>query len=312
MAALDQQLWLSTIQEQLFKNDQVANLVGLDHGGYVSNITVNIPQAGANPTITKNKGTFPVSATTRSDSNLTYNIDLYYSEPVRIGADETQYISYDKRASVLSATMQGLRNALVNNLLYKWAAASVLAGSQVRTTGSAVGTALAPSATGNRNAITFKDFTSAAAILDAQNLAPGDKRYVIMPSALYWQLQTDTNISKYLEYGASPVVPSGKVPMIAGMEIITRSSVVVYDNSTLPAVLKTVGDTGEPTSPTTTDNLACLVVSSSYVSRAMGAIELFTREKDPLYYGDIISAVVAFGGSKMRTNGEGVVSIIQA
>ena len=310
--ALDKQLWLTTIQEQLFKNDSFLNTVGVDHSGYVNNITVHIPQAGANPTITKNQSTFPTAATSRTDADLTYNVDMYYSAPVRIGADETAFISYDKRASVLNATLQTMRNAIGNNTLYKWAAAAALAGSQVKTTGSAVSTALAPSATSTRLAIKLADFFSAAQILDSQNLNPGDERYCIMPVALYYQMMADTNISKFLEYGgASSVAVGGRVPMIAGMKILTRSSVVVYDN-TATGVLKTVGDSGTPTSPATTDNLACLCVSSSYVSRAIGGINVYTNNSDPLYYGDIVSTSVPFGASQMRTSGEGVVAIIQA
>lgn len=311
MGVLDKQLWLTTIQEQLFKNDEFLNLVGQDHSGYVNNITVNIPQAGSNPTISKNLTTFPAPVATRSDANLSYNIDLYYSQPIRIGVDETQYISYDKRASVLNSHLQKMRNVMGNNTLYKWAAAAALATSQVKTSGTAVSTALAPGATSTRLALTYKDFVAAASILDQQNLNPGDEKYCIMPAALYWQMTTDTNISKYLEYGASPVVPTGKVPMIAGFKIISRSSVVVYDN-TSTGILKTVNDEGTPSSTAVTDNLAALCISSSYVSRALGNIEVFTQNNDPKYFGDIVSVVAAQGASQMRTGGEGIVSIIQA
>jgi hypothetical protein len=309
--ALDKELWISTIQEQLFKNDEFLNTVGLDHSGYVNNLTVHIPQAGSNPTVSKNLSVFPASVGSRTDADLSYNIDLYYSQPIRIGKDETQYISYDKRASVLSSHMNKMRNVIGNNTLYAWAAAASTAAHQVKTTGSAVSTALAPSATSTRLAIKYDNIVSAASILDQQDLNPGDERYIIIPAALYWQLTQDTNISKYLEYGASPVVPSGKVPMLAGMKIIVRSSAIVYDN-TATGVLKTVSDEGTPTSPTTTDNLAALVVSSSYVSKALGAIDVYTQDKDPKYYGDILSTTVAHGASKMRTGGEGVVAIIQA
>ncbi len=310
--ALDKQIWLSTYQEQLFKNDEFLNTVGQDHSGYVTNLTVHIPQAGSNPTVSKNLTSFPASIGSRTDADLSYNIDLYYGQPIRVGFDETQFLAPDKRASVLSAHLKKMRNVIGNNTLYKWAAASAAAGHQVRTTGSAVSTASAPSATSTRLAIKYDNIVSAASILDQQDLNPADERYIIIPAALYWQLLQDTQISKYLEYGASPVVPSGKVPMLAGMKIIVRSSVIVYDNSTSPAVLKTVGDEGTPSSPTTTDNLGALVVSSSYVSKALGSINLYTLDKDPSYYGDVLSTTVAHGASKMRTNGEGVVSIIQA
>lgn len=312
MGALDQQLWLSTIEAQLFKNDQVMNLVGRDHSGYVNNTTVHIPQAGSNPTISKDLNSFPAAIGSRTDADLTYNMNIYYSQPIRLGVDELQYISYDKRASVLDSHIRKMSNVITNQMLYKWAAAAAAAGSQVKTTGSAVPTALAPSATSTRLAIQFADFLSAAAILAGQNLNPSDNIYCIMPAALYYQIMRDTNISKFLEYGGpSSVAVNANVPMLAGMKILVRSSTVVYDN-TSTGILKTVNDEGTPSSPAATDNLACLCVSESYVSKAKGALNVYTRNNDPSYYGDILSVTQVFGASQMRTNGEGVVSIIQA
>jgi hypothetical protein len=307
--ALDQQLWLSTIQKQLYLSDEFLNTVGLDHSGYVNNLTVHIPQAGSNPTVSKNLSSFPAAIGSRTDSDLTYNMNLYYSQPIRVGIDETQFISYDKRASVLDSHLNKMRNVIGNNTLYAWAPSG--AATQLRTTGAtAVATALAPSATGTRKPVTLQDFMNAASLLDMQNLNPADQRYCIIPSNMYYQMVMDTNISKYLEYGASPVAPTGVVPMLAGFKIIKRSSVVVFDNTGTP-VIKTVGDDGVPSSPATTDNMAALFVSSSYVSRAFGAINVYTLDKDPSYYGDILSTTVCQGASKMRTGQEGIVALIQ-
>jgi len=305
--ALNKEIWLQTIEEQLFKNDEFLNVVGLDHSAYVNNITVHIPQAGTNPTVSKNLSVFPAPVGSRTDADLTYNVDLYYSQPIRVGVDETQYLSYDKRMSVLSSHLKKMRNVIGNNTLYQWAG-GVPTASIIRTTGTATAKALAPSATGTRKDATLADFYSASAILDSQNLNPSDARYAIVPSSMYWALINDSNITKHLEWGASPVAPSGKVPMIAGITLLKRSTVNVWDSS---AVIKTVDDEGTPSSPATSDNLGILFVSESYVSKAVGSIDVYTDNKNPLYYGDIMSVVVAQGASKMRTNGEGIVALVQ-
>lgn len=307
--ALNKELWLQTIEEQLFKNDEFLNVVGLDHSSYVNNRTVHIPQAGSNPTISKNLSVFPVAVGSRTDADLTYNVDLFYSQPIRVGVDETQYLSYDKRSSVLSSHLKKMRNVMGNNTLYNWAG-GVPSASIIRTTGSAVGTALAPSATGTRKVPTLADFYNANNILDAQDLNPSDTRYAIVPSSMYWQLINDSNLSKALEWGASPVAPSGKVPTIAGITLLKRSTVTVWDN-TGTSVIKTVNDEGTPSSPATSDNLGILIISESYVSKALGAIEVFTEDKNPAYFGDIMSVVVAHGASKMRTGGQGLVALVQ-
>lgn len=305
--SLNKELWLPVIEEQLFKNDEFLNTVGIDHSAYVNNRTVHIPQAGSNPTISKNLSVFPAAIGSRTDADLTYNIDLYYSQPIRVGIDETQYLSYNKMQSVMSASLKKIRNVIGNNTLYSWAG-GVPAASVIRTTGAATSLALAPSATGTRKNPLSDDFFNANAILDSQNLNPGDARYAIVPSSMYWALINDDKIKKYLEWGQSPVTPTGKVPMVAGITLLKRSSAIVYDTS---AVLKTTDDEGTPSSAATSDNLAILIVSESYVSKAIGAIDMYSQIHNPQYFGDIISVSVAQGASVMRTNGEGIVSLVQ-
>lgn len=305
--ALDTQVWEKTIQEQLFKNDEFLTKVGLDHSKYVNNKTVHIPQAGSNPTISKNLTVFPAPVGTRTDADLTYDLNLYYSQPIRVGIDETQFISYEKRASVLYSHLNKMRNVMGNNTLYQWAA-GVPAASIVRTSGTATAKALAPSATGTRKDPKLEDFFSANSVLDMQDLNPGDTRYGIVPANMYWALINDPAILKNLEWGASPVAPTGRVPIVAGITLLKRSSVTVWDAT---PTLKTVNDEGTPSSPAATDNLGILVVSSSYVSRALGDIKVFIKDNDPEYFGDILSIAVAQGASKMRTGGEGIAAIVQ-
>ena len=48
------------------------------------------------------------------------------------------------------------------------------------------------------------------------------------------------------------------------------------------------------------------------VSRALGQTELFTDDQNPLYYGDIFSALVRAGGSVVRSDKKGVLKIAAA
>jgi hypothetical protein len=98
--------------------------------------------------------------------------------------------------------------------------------------------------------------------------------------------------------------------MIAGITLLKRSSVLVYDNTGTP-VIKTINDVGTPTGAAT-DNMGILVISESYVTKALGTIDVFENNKVAEYFGDILSVMVPFGASKMRTSGEGIVSIIQS
>ena len=306
--ALNKEQWLSDIQENLFKNNAIINRA-VNHDGFVNYKTVHVPQAGANPTISKNLGSFPATITQRTDSELTYSMDVYYVQPIHIEAgQETSYLSYDKRMSVLNQNINTLEDVLTNNALYKWAPAG--ATRFVRTTGTAVGTALAPSATGNRNAITLADILKAKSILDSENV-PAEGRVLLLPSDMYnAQLLAIQDVYQQQSYGQS-ALPSGVVTRIHGFDIMIRSTVLVYDNTATP-VIKTVADSGTPSSPAATDNLAALAYHPSFVAKAMGSTEVFITEQVAEYYGSIVSAFQLFGASKMRTSQIGVVAIIQA
>jgi hypothetical protein len=305
--ALQKEVWVQDIQENLFANNSFMNLIGLNDNAYVQNKTVHLPQAGANPAVKKDRNVFPATVTQRTDSDLTYNLSQYTTDPIQIAALDAWQISYDKRKSVMGQHQNKLSNTIANQSLYAWAASG--SSRIVRTSGSA-GATLAPSATGTRNALTLNDISAAVSILDNDNIDPNDERYIIMPAAMYWKdFVNISQIQKYLEYGSANL-PTGKVVNILGLKIIVRSSVLVYDNST-PPVIKTVGDDGTPSSPASTDNLGALVVSASYVRKALGMIDVFTAERRPEWYGDIISALVMHGAAKARTNQEGIVSIVQ-
>ena len=124
--ALQKEQWLSDIQENLFKDNAIIARA-TNHDGFVNYKTVHVPQAGANPTITKNLGSFPAAITQRTDSELTYSMDTYYVQPIHIEAgQETAFLSYDKRMSILNQHVSTLEDVLTNNALYKWAPVELL------------------------------------------------------------------------------------------------------------------------------------------------------------------------------------------
>lgn len=306
--ALNQEQWLSDIQENLFKNNAIINRA-VNHDGFVNYKTVHVPQAGAVPTVTKNIGAFPATITQRTDSELTYSLDTYYVEPIHIEkGQETAFLSYDKRMSVLFNNITWLEEVLTNNALYKWAPS----GSTriVRTTGANSSAALAPSATGTRKALTLADILSAKEVLDAENV-PQEGRILLLPSSMYnGQLLAIQDVYQLQSYGIS-ALPTGVVNRIHGFDIMIRSTAVVYDNTGTP-VIKAVGDTGVPSAPAATDNLGALAYHPSFVAKAMGGTQVMINEDVAEYYGSIISALQLFGASKLRTSQTGVVSIVQA
>lgn len=91
--ALQVEIWVKSIIEGLFANNTFAAR-SVDHSEFVNNKTVHVPNAGAAPNVEKNRTVFPASVTKREDVDLTYDMDEYTVDPVRISHAEQVELSY--------------------------------------------------------------------------------------------------------------------------------------------------------------------------------------------------------------------------
>lgn len=305
--ALEQEIWSKDIEDNLYQNNQFMNKA-TDHSQWVMYKTVHVPQAGAAPSVKKNRSLLPATISQRTDAELTYSLNEYTSDPVLITNLEELQISYNKRMSVINNTVDQIGEVVSNATLYAWAPSG--ATRQVRTTGAVDALALAPSATGTRKAITLADITKAKSILNMDKI-PNEGRVLLMPAEIYDNhFLAISNVQQAYAYG-SAVLPMGVVGKIFGFEIMIRPSVLVYDNTATP-VIKAIGDDGVPSAPAASDNMACIAYHPKYVAHALGGIKSFYTENSPEYFGNIYSSLVMHGASKLRTDQKGIVAIIQA
>jgi len=81
--AIEKEIWIDDIQENLFaSNSFVAR--GVDHSQWIDNKTVHIPQAGANPTVEKDRASVPATIGQRTDTDLQYNMAEFTTDPILI------------------------------------------------------------------------------------------------------------------------------------------------------------------------------------------------------------------------------------
>jgi hypothetical protein len=304
MAGVEKEAWRSDIEENLYANNQFMTLIGKTDDEYVDNRTVHLPQSGSRPAVKKNRTTLPAIISQRTDSVLDYSMNWYTLDPWVLTSEEVQFISYDKRQDLIGDQTKTLGDTIANQTLYAWAKSTA----DFATTGSAVAGPLAPGATGNRKPLIAADLRKANQILDDQNLGVGT-RYLVVPASMYWlDMLAISEFTKYLEFGKA-VVPSGVIGNVYGMDVIMRSSVVVYASG---GTIKTIGDDGTPSSTATTDNLGAMVIHSPYVRKAKSAIKLYGGDEERAeYFGSVMSAELFHGASKSRTDGKGIVSIYQ-
>lgn len=294
--AINKEIWVNSLVEGFFPNNSFA-VRSVDHSAYVNGKTVHVPQAGQAPQVTKNRTSFPASATSRTDTDLTYDITKYDTAPVQVQRLDLVELSYDKRTSIISQSKAALQQAVMEDLLTAWATGNTVA--RVRTTGSAEA-AHAPSATGTRKSMTRADVLAVKKVMD-QNDVPAEGRCIILDAVMYNQLLNNLTNAENVNFLAGADPAAGIVGKFMGFDFYMRSSVLLCAQG---GALKT-GDAAA------TDNAAGLAWQTGCVSRALGGVEAFESEKNPLYYGDVLSFAMRAGGTALRSDKKGVVLIVQ-
>jgi hypothetical protein len=341
--ALNIELFDSVINEGLYKqNIFMAGNLGMDHSKFVKYLdgdgstkgaaVVHVPSASATlPTITKNRSSFPITANSRVDVDMSYNINGYDSGAFSLSQIDASTVAYDKAASLMYNINQALGQVVGNQTAYAWSPTSATTfGTQriIRTSGATQTAALAlPGASGqSRNALTLANIAQAKNMLD-QDLMPAEDRYMVIPNSIWsFDILPLANITQYLQLGSVAGLQEGKISegknpsflgRIYGFNIWERQSVSVYAgssaNTDASLALVAINDGGEPSAFTAYDNLAIIFGHRSAVSQAYGQTVMFYQPNNPLYLGDLFSAYIRHGASQLRStvDGRGVGAIVQ-
>lgn len=296
--AIQKEIWENDIVANLYKDNQFLQYAFNADQYVLQGKVVHIPNAGAAPDVTKNRSSLPATVTTRTDQDITYNLDEFTSDPVRIPNADTVELSYDKRQSVTAEAQAKLREVVAENMLVNWAPAST---QFIRTTGSAV-SASTPSATGNRKAIQLADLKMAMTKLNKDNI-PLENRYAMLSAEMYDQFINSLTATQYRDFSQYFNAQTGILGQLYGFNIMMRSTVLAYATG---GTVNAVGAAGAAD-----DNEAALVCQQNCVERALGQVTFFENIGDPTYYSDIYSFLLRMGGRIRRYDKKGVYAIVQ-
>jgi hypothetical protein len=280
----------------------------VDHSSYVSYETVHIPQSGANPAILTAPTSFPLTIRERTDTVRTYPMIQYALDPLRIGNLDELQTSYSKRQSVTGQQFSAMTQHIGNVVAVSWAASG--SDNITVTTGSSVDTALPPSGTGFRKAITLADIIDLAKKMDADNI-PEKGRILLMDTQMFWELHSISEIVRASYNGFQKnTLRSGVIAELYGFDIMKRNTVAVF--SKLGTSAKAVG-----TAAAGDDRRACIAFHPSTVSRALGSITpMFDAGSNgngkPEMLGSIFNIEVMLGSAILRDDMKGVASLVQA
>jgi hypothetical protein len=301
--AIQKEIWQDHIEGNLFKNNEFL-LASTDAGQYVlQGKVVHIPQAGGLPSIVKNRSSLPATVVQRGDTDVTYTLDEFTTDPILIPNAETFELSYNKRESVLSEYESSLRQTVADNLLIDWCPTGG-SGLVTRTTGASTATHL-DGTTGNRKKLSVTDLKNAQLQLNKQNV-PMEGRYALLSADMFQQLTDDMSATQYRDFSAAYDVKDGVLGRLFGFNIMMRGGVATYTNDTVPVV----NPYGASANVDDNDGVLCWQIGA--VERALGQISFFERIGDPTYYGDIYSVSVRMGARKRRSDAKGIIAIVQA
>lgn len=275
---------------------------------------VHIPQAGTSPSVVKNRKTFPATAVQRGDSFVTYGLDVYSTDPAHVTWHEENEISYDETNSVLSDIVATLVESVGDNMIYNWLHGLKPSGGSyvddvipeaniIDTTGESTSVNPEDGQTGSRKALTYKELQTLQAKANKAGV-PKDGRYAMLESYMYQQFIDSLSANQMAAFQASADLANGIVGKFAGWSILERSSVVSF---TADNTLQLPGEALDSDS-----NIGSLCWQMNSVAKAKGDIKPFQDTDNPLYFGDIFSALVKFGGRCRRVDWKGIYVIRQA
>lgn len=267
--ALQKEIWLGAIVDSLFADNSFISKAYNANQFVTGGKTVHIPNAGDKPQAKVGPITRPQVATEMTDSELTFDIKEFYTTPLYIQDADKYELSYDKRESVVRRQRGALKDAVALEMLKAWTPTD-----QKRVISTSGATA------GKVKGLVRKDVLSAATLLNKEDI-PQEGRYLLLDAMMHEQLLENLTEAQTQAFLSCADPARGIVGKLYGFNVMMRS------------------DTGG----------TALAWHEDYVCRAQGECEVFAQEKDPLYYGDVLSFLVRAGGSRMSKDSLGVLAI---
>jgi hypothetical protein len=266
-----------------------------------------LAQAGALPTVQKNRvyNGAPATAGLRLDTDADYEIDEFTTDPITVPNIETVEVNYNKRQSVLMGHTKALNLSIANWMQYAWSPTN--AANIIRTTGTA-SPAQVIGATGNRKGLSVEDFLKLKSLFDDMDVDDTNRQALVPSFMLNEFIANNKQLLLNLNVQGDAIFTNGNLQNIFGFHIITRGkkNILTFDNAANP-VRRTPGAAALGNA-----NAGLLAWHPDYVRRAKGAVQVFSDLQNPLYYGDVFSALARAGGKKWYDDQTGVAAIVES
>ena len=299
---VQKEAFLSTLAENLFEGIEFLNMA-TSHDAFVENNIVHMPQSGTLPNVVKDRDVIPAPLKKRTDSNLTYTLSSFTSDPAVVQNIEELQTNYPKRASVMYDHQEALKDELGKYGAYEWAASGATDSSRiVRTSGAS--TSQGPF--GDTKKIVVKeDIRDLAKAMDKDKV-PKAGRKLMMYTDMYYELFGEDALLRK-DFMDRAGLPDGVINRLFGFDImVSEDHIPIYSNDANP-VKRAVG-----TAAVSNDNYACIAWHPQMVAKAMGSMDVFINLQDATLYGDALSAEIMFAASLLRSDRRGIAALVQS
>lgn len=303
LMAITKEIWTKDIVDNLFKDNEWAKRAFNADMYVLMGKVVHIPVAGTPSQVKKNLTNFPQTAVKRTDSEITYAIDTFYSLPRHIEKIEEYELAYDKRQSALGEDQAALIETAMDSLLFRWAPA---VGNTILTAGD-LSTPTLESATGQRRKFTKAAFMTIKKKWDKANISKNG-RIALLTSDHYNDFLDSLSDAERTDVGRVADLSTGLIGKFLGIDIYMRSSVLRYRGADGAYVV--VDEQDQAYAANAADRAASLFYQENCVERAKGEVQIFENPSQAEYYGDIYSMLLRLGGRQRRS--AGVYAVVEA
>jgi hypothetical protein len=299
--AVQKEIWVKYIIKRFWKDNQFLKFMSNDDDYVLAGKVVHIPNPGTKPLVTKNRSSFPGTIVRRADTDITYNLDEYTTDPTHIVDADKVELSYDKIGDVFGDHAGQLVETIADDMIVKYLTA-IAAANVIKSTGAAAAAKITGQTT-TRKVLLEADVKKAKLLFDLQNV-PSTERYMMLESNQMDELTTSLGQTQYRDFSEYMDAKEGIVGRLHGFNIMQRSSVAIMTSAD---VVKAIGS-----AVAATDNVAGLAWQKGSLARALGEKKFFENPNRAEYYGDIYSALLRAGGRVRREDASGVAAIVNA
>lgn len=299
------EVWANYIIQRLFKDNAFLQRVWNDDDKVLAGKIVHIPQPGAKPVVVKNRTSYPATAVTRADTDVTYVLDTYTTAPTHIQEAEKVELSYDKIDSVYGDHAGQISEDVAGSLIVTWAT-GIPATNIIRTTSATTTTDLLPGLTGTRKVHVHQDLRKMQTMFNKWNV-PKEGRVAMYTPDMLAQLLESLSTTQYRDFSAAVNPQEGIIGRLYGFDIIERSEVCVATDT---AGVITINPYGTANAAANCDVILCW--QKDAIARALGDVKFFDNPNRAEFHGDIYSALLRAGGRRRRADDIGVGAIVQA